>query len=88
MTAVIGGMKVAISVPDRVHRAADRAARRMRVPRSRIYVRALEAYLAATSEEEITRQLDAVYGSEYGSEAGPADPFLAAASRATLRRSR
>jgi hypothetical protein len=85
MTVVIlGCMKVAISVPDRVHRAADRAARRMGVPRSRIYVKALEAYLAATSEEEITRQLDAVYGSE----AGPADPFLAAASRATLRRSR
>jgi predicted transcriptional regulator len=85
MTMVIlGGMKVAISVPDRMHRAADRAARRMRVPRSRIYVKALEAYLAATSEEEITRRLDAVYGSE----AGPADPFLAAASRATLRRSR
>ena len=77
-------MKVAISVPDRVHRAADRAARLMRVPRSRIYVKALEAYLAATSEEEITRRLDAVYGTE----AGPADPFLTAASRATLRRSR
>jgi metal-responsive CopG/Arc/MetJ family transcriptional regulator len=77
-------MKVAISVPDHVHRAADRAARRMRVPRSRIYVTALEAYLAATSEEEITHRLDAVYGTE----AGPADPFLAAASRATLRRCR
>lgn len=77
-------MKVAISVPDRVHRAADRAARRMRVPRSQLYVKALEAYLAATSEEEITRRLDAVYGTE----AGPVDPFLAAASRTTLRRSR
>jgi metal-responsive CopG/Arc/MetJ family transcriptional regulator len=83
-TVILGCMKVAISVPDRMHRAADRAARRMRVPRSRIYVKALEAYLAATSEEEITRRLDAVYGTE----AGPADPFLAAASRATLRRSR
>jgi hypothetical protein len=85
MTAVIlTRMKVTISVPDRVHRAADRAARRMRVPRSRVYVKALEAYLSATSEEEITRRLDAVYGPD----AGPADPFLAAASRATLRRSR
>jgi hypothetical protein len=46
--------------PRRVHRAADRAARRLRVPRGRIYVRALEAYLAATSEDEITRRLDAV----------------------------
>jgi metal-responsive CopG/Arc/MetJ family transcriptional regulator len=76
-------MKIAISVPEHVHRAADRAARRMRVPRSRIYVKALEAYLAETSEEDITRRLDAVYGSE----AGPADPFLVAASRAALRRS-
>jgi hypothetical protein len=85
MTVVIlQAMKVAISVPDRVHRAADRAARRLRVPRSRIYVKAVEAYLAATSEEEITRRLDAVYGSD----ADPADPFLAAASRAVLRRSR
>jgi hypothetical protein len=77
-------MKVAISVPDRLHRAADRVARRLRVPRSRIYVEAMEAYLAATSEEEITRRLDAVYGPE----TGPPDPFLAAASKATLRRSR
>jgi metal-responsive CopG/Arc/MetJ family transcriptional regulator len=83
-TVILRCMKVAISVPDRVHRAADRAARRMRVPRSQLYVKALEAYLAATSEEEITRRLDAVYGTE----AGPADPFLAAASRAALRRSR
>ena len=75
-------MKVAISVPDRVHRAADRVARRLRVPRSRIYVQALEAYLAAMSEQAITRRLDAVHGSE----AAPPDPFLAAASRAALRR--
>jgi hypothetical protein len=52
-------MKVAISVPDRVHRAADRAARRMRVPRSQNHGKALEAYLAATSEEEITRRCSA-----------------------------
>ena len=77
-------MKVAISVPDRVHRAADRVARRMRVPRSRIYVKAMEAFLAATSEEDITRRLDEVYAAE----AGPADRFLLESARATLRRSR
>jgi len=77
-------MKVAISVPDRVHRDADRVARRMRVPRSRIYVKAMEAFLAAVSEEDVTRRLDEVYGAQ----TGPADPFLAAAARATLRRSK
>jgi len=77
-------MKVAISVPDRVHRAADRVARRMRVPRSRIYVKAMEAFLAAASEEDITRRLDEVYAAE----AGPADRFLLESTKATLRRSK
>jgi len=75
-------MKVAISVPDHVHRAADRVARRMGVPRSRIYVQALEAYLAARSEEDITRRLDTVYGPET-----EPDAFLISAAKATLRRS-
>lgn len=75
-------MKVAISVPDHVHRAADRVARRMRVPRSRIYVQALEAYLATRSEEDVTQRLDAVYGSET-----EPDAFLLKAAKATLRRS-
>jgi predicted transcriptional regulator len=77
-------MKVAISVPDRVYRAADRMARRMRVPRSRVYVQALEAFLAAASEEDITRRLDEVYGQE----AEPLDPFSLAAAKATLRRNK
>ncbi len=77
-------MKVAISVPDRVHQAADRVARRLRVPRSRIYVKAMEAFLATVSEDEITRRLDEVYADT----PRPADPFLAASARATLRRSR
>jgi len=76
-------MKVAISVPDRTHQAADRAARRLRVPRSRLYAKAIEAYLATVSEDDITRRLDEVYADT----AGPADPFLAASARATLRRS-
>jgi hypothetical protein len=77
-------MKVAISVPDRVHRAADRVARRLRVPRSRVYVKAMEAFLASASEEDITRRLDEVYSAE----PGPADAFLATAARAAQRRSK
>ena len=76
-------MKVAISVPDHVHRAADRAARRLRVPRSRLYVRAVEAFLDTISEEDVTRRLDEVYGETPGAP----DPFLAGSARATLRRS-
>ncbi len=81
---ILRGMKVAISLPDPIFRAADRAAKQMQVPRSRFYARALEAYLKQTSEKDITERLNAVYG---GDTREP-NPFLKAAARATLRRSR
>jgi len=54
-------MKIAISVPDAIFRAADRAARRLRVPRSRFYARAVEAYLKQQVRPDITERLNAVY---------------------------
>ena len=77
-------MKVAISVPDRISRAADKAAKRMRVPRSQLYARAVEAYLKQASGQEVTERLNAVYGEEVPEPA----PFLEAAARAALRRSK
>jgi len=77
-------MKVAISVPDRISRAADQAARRMRVPRSQLYARAVEAYLKHAEGQDVTERLNAVYGDEPGER----DPFLEKAARATLLRSR
>jgi metal-responsive CopG/Arc/MetJ family transcriptional regulator len=40
-------MKTSISIPDRIYRAAERAAKRQKVSRSRIYTQAVEAYLKA-----------------------------------------
>ena len=57
-------MKIAISVPDRVFRAAERAAKRMRVPRSQFYSRAVEAYLRQASARDITARLNEVYSKE------------------------
>lgn len=76
-------MKVAISVPDPVFRAADQAARRLRVPRSQLYTRALEMYLKQAARADITERLNAVYAAE----PGEPDPFLEAAAKRTLRRS-
>ena len=76
-------MKVAISVPDPVFLAADKAAKRMRLPRSQFYARAVEAYLEQTSGQDITKRLNAVYGED---EDEP-DRFLEAATKASLRRS-
>lgn len=78
-------MKVAISVPDRIYRAAERAARRLRVPRSQLYARAVEAYLAQEARENVTERLNAVYAEQ---PTGERDRFVQAAARATLRRNR
>ena len=75
-------MKVAISVPDSLHRAADRAAKRLRVPRSQFYSRALEAYLRQLERPDITERLNAVYGKP-GTEP---DPVVLAHNLEMLRR--
>jgi len=77
-------MKVAISVPDPIYRAAESAARRMRVPRSRFYARAVGEYLKQVERQDVTQRLNQVYADP------PEEPdaFLAAAARATFRRSK
>ena len=57
-------MKVAVSIPDEVFEAAEKASRRLRVSRSRFYADAVRAYAHEHSGEEITRKLDAIYSEE------------------------
>jgi metal-responsive CopG/Arc/MetJ family transcriptional regulator len=66
-------MKTAISIPDGLFRAAEEAARRMDLSRSELYARALQEFLAARRDDEITERLNEVYTEE------PAriDPVLA-----------
>lgn len=53
-------MKVAVSVPDPLFRDAEAVSRRLRVPRSQLYARALEAFVRNHSGEDVTARLDAV----------------------------
>ncbi len=55
-------VKVAISVPDPLFRRAESVARRLRMPRSRLYARALEVFLRQQQRPDVTDRLDAVYG--------------------------
>jgi len=75
-------MKVAVSIPDPVFRAAERASRRMRISRSQFYARAVEAYVRFHSGDEMTEQLDRVYSKQ----SSELDPALEAASLEVLRR--
>jgi hypothetical protein len=54
-------MKVAISVPEPVFDAAERLSRRMRISRSQLYSRAVEAWVREHGGEDVTERLDAVY---------------------------
>lgn len=75
-------MKVAISIPDRVFRAAERISKRMRISRSQLYARAVEAYVKTQAGDDITEQLNDVYSRHSSS----IEPSLEAASLEVLRR--
>ena len=77
-------MKVAISVPDPLFRQAESAARRLRIPRSQLYARALEAFLSQQSRPDVTERLNAVHGAGKGESSDPAwlDAGLAVLRRA------
>ena len=55
-------MKTAISIPNPVFQAAERLAKRLGVSRSRLYTKAITAYLERHREEETTAALNEVHG--------------------------
>lgn len=62
-------MKTTISIPDRIFHAAERAARRQKVSRSRFHAQAVETYLKSQQAKTqrakgVTEALNAVYGTE------------------------
>lgn len=60
----MAGMKVAISLPDPVFRAAETLARKLRKSRSQLYAEAIAEYVGARGARALTTRLDAVYGKE------------------------
>lgn len=73
-------MKTAISIPDDVFDAADDLAAELGVSRSELYARAVEEYVAKHRQQDITRQLNAVYAAE----AGGLEPGLRQAQARTI----
>lgn len=54
-------MKTAISIPDDVFAAAERAAEEMGLSRSALYARAVSDFVARRDDARVTERLDAVY---------------------------
>jgi metal-responsive CopG/Arc/MetJ family transcriptional regulator len=57
-------MKTAISIPDKLFRAADQYAKAHGVSRSKLYTEAVAQFLEQHPSGLITQQLDEVYSSE------------------------
>ena len=77
-------MKIAISIPDQLFESGETLSKRLGVSRSRLYATALAEFVAKNRGRKVTERLNAVYGEEEPELA----PFLEAAARATLRRSK
>jgi 5'-deoxynucleotidase YfbR-like HD superfamily hydrolase len=81
-------VKTAVSLPQRLFEATERAARRRGVPRSRIFVEALEHHLAEEEESDITAQINASLAQpmteEEATEEAAAEAFVAEAARRLL----
>jgi metal-responsive CopG/Arc/MetJ family transcriptional regulator len=75
-------MKTAISLPDGLFQAAERAARRLGISRSEFYQRALASFLERQRDALLTDALNEVYRTE----APAVDPILDRMQRASLPR--
>ena len=77
-------MKTAISIPDPLFRSAERLAKRLGIPRSQVYARAIERFVAEAQERDVTAILNEVYAHE----SSELDSTLAALQSASVTRER
>jgi hypothetical protein len=73
-------MKIAISIPDDIFEAAESHAKRVGIPRSRLYAWALSEYLDKQRFCRVKEALDRVYGSQSSN----VDPMLNSMQDASL----
>ena len=77
-------MKTAVSIPDRIFRAAEQLAVRWGISRSELYAKALDALVEKHNDEVVTSRLNEIYRPER--EDSSLDPTLAALQQRTLKR--
>jgi hypothetical protein len=75
-------MKTAISVPDKTFESAESLAKRLKMSRSELYVRALEHYLKLHDDEALTENFNKVYENMDSR----IDPAVRSAARKTFER--
>jgi metal-responsive CopG/Arc/MetJ family transcriptional regulator len=56
--------RLSVSIPSLVFEAAERLARRLGIPRSQLYSRAIERYVSEAQQEDITARLNQVHADD------------------------
>lgn len=64
-------MKATVSIPAKLFESADELAAELGIPRSELYARAVEEYVAKSRQADVTARLDEVYATQ-SSELDPA----------------
>ena len=57
-------MKTAISIPDNIFIAAEQTAKKLNIPRSQLYTKAVEEYISHYDNEYVTEKLNQVYSKQ------------------------
>jgi hypothetical protein len=65
-------MKTAVSIPDAVYRAGELLAKRLKLPRSRLYALALADYVERHADDDITQRLN----TSLSAHPAGSDPFV------------
>jgi hypothetical protein len=79
---ILSTMKTAISIPTATFREAERTAKRLKVSRSELYRRALEAFMANLQDQDITASYNAAFAEP---ETAAEKRFRRAAARRVLK---
>jgi metal-responsive CopG/Arc/MetJ family transcriptional regulator len=80
--SITNSMKVAVSIPDPVFAQGEALAKRMKLSRSKLYAKALDAFVADNNNVALTAQINAALE---GIEEDETDLFVKAAARQTLQ---
>lgn len=65
---ILHPMKTAVSLPDQLYEEAERTAQSLGIPRSQLFAKALEEFIAFHKRENITERLNRVYSKIESSE--------------------
>jgi hypothetical protein len=61
ISVIPGAVKTAISIPDQVFRDAERMAKRLKLSRSELYRKALEAFMRSLRDRDIKESYDRAF---------------------------